>query len=104
MNFLATTFSPMMIASGNAHVRPCSLREIRRRARGARSAVGHENTARLLTELLDHPVGFNRVNLELTQGDNLLVVTPCFRVSEAREFTDAELMASNWRCFSVRIR
>jgi len=68
------------------------------------SAVGHEVTADVLTILLDHKVEFNRMNLSLSAGDNVICVIPSFRASEAREFTQDEIKTAEYRCFHITIR
>jgi len=48
---------------------------------------------------------FNRANLVLNLGDELLVIIPNFRSNEARarEFTQKEILDAGWRVFSVEV-
>ena len=67
------------------------------------SAVGHETTAKILSKLLGIEVPFARVNLTLKAGTRLLVMTPYFRASEAREFTKKEVEDAGFRAFLITI-
>ena len=102
--FLTTTFSPMMLTAGvKAVVEEVSLEAVKSELAGSAwtSAVGHATTAPVLTALLSTEVSFNRVNLALTKGTVVLVVTPNFRADVAREFTFEEVSAAGFRCFRV---
>lgn len=106
MRYLVTAFSPSMLKSGagiEARVREITLTEAVALSNGATSAVGHEVTAQILTALLGRQVAFNRVNLTLSAGDELVVVIPNFRANEAREFTKQEVEAAGFRCFWVEV-
>ena len=61
------------LPSAKLAVRHVELDEARRLAVGARSAVGHEDTAALFADLLDRPVPKNRTTLRLAPGDVALV-------------------------------
>ena len=105
MNYLTTTFSPAMLGKGiNASVREISLVEAKKELGSTNwiSAVGHEITAEILTVLLGCEVEFNRVNLSLAAGDEIICVIPSFRASEAREFTRDEVEAAGYRCFYIK--
>ena len=105
MIFLATTFSPAMLGTRvEASVKEISLAEVKERLGDYVSAVGHEITADILTALLNREVEFNRVNLSLRPGDEIICVIPNFRASEAREFTREEVEAAGYRCFLIKTR
>ena len=102
--FLSTSFSPMMLGKGSgvAKVREIRLREAKQLLKsGFHSVVGHENTARLLTKKFGVNVKFNRETISLGHSCRVVVCTPCFRVDEAREFTDEEIECAEFRFFSV---
>ena len=104
MNYLTTTFSPAMLGKGiNASVREISLIDVKQNldAINWESAVSHEITADILTALLGREVKFNRMNLTLGVGDNVVCVIPSFRASESREFTREEVEAAGYRCFYI---
>ena len=109
MQYLASTFSPMMLAEGSgesdasANVLPCPLSEVVRNAPHLKSIVSHEVTASILSALLQSPVKFNRENVQLLADDLLWVVVPKFRASEAREFTHQEVKNAGFRCFYIRV-
>jgi len=46
---------------------------------------------------------FNRANLVLNLGDELLVIIPNFRSNEAREFTQKEILDAGWRIFNIEV-
>jgi hypothetical protein len=102
--YLACTFSPMMLGkgAGEAKIREIRFREAQQLLKGGFfSVVSHLNTAKLLTKKLGVEVEFNRENVSLTHSCRVVVCTPCFRVDEAREFTDEEIELAEFRFFSV---
>jgi hypothetical protein len=122
MIYLTNTFSPAMVSGENiftgkeiniddaiktlsvygdwdVHSQTCRGINSRRQ----QSAVSHEVTAAVLTGLLSIPVPFNRVNLDLKDGDVVIAVCPNFRASEAREFTRQEVEEAGVRCFRIEI-
>lgn len=107
--FIGTTFSPMMLKSGEALVVEVPLDMIKylitfESQQSYESIVGHEVTARVLSTLLGVEIPFRRVNVELEPTDILLVVTPNFRANEAREFTFEEVANTGYRCFLVTVQ
>jgi hypothetical protein len=101
MKYLATTFSPSMLAPEcEAVVKGADLDEC---PADFESAVGHEVTALILSALLKREVTFNRVNLVLESGDEMFCIIPGFRASEAREFSREEVVSKGFRCFNIRV-
>jgi len=105
MRYLTTTFSPMMLGERvSGYVREISLAQARDILQDSFvSAVGHEVTAEILSALLDRQVEFNRINLVLQPGDEVLCIIPKFRAEQAREFTKEEVEAAGVRCFHVLV-
>jgi len=104
MDFLANTFSPMMLATGAvAIVRECDVCDARMVAPVATSVIPHEVTAAVLSSLLGAQIECRRVNVTLVPGDVMWCVVPAFRASEAREFTRAEVEGAGFRFFFVRV-
>jgi hypothetical protein len=103
--YLTTTFSPMMLGGGVAgYVREITLAQAKKILQDPFvSAVGHEVTAEVLSVLLDRQVEFNRLNLVLKSGDQLICIIPKFRAEQAREFTKDEVEAAGYRCFQVLV-
>ena len=65
-------------------------------------AVGHANTAKILSGKLEIAIPMNRVNITLQKDDVLLCAIPQFRATEgAREFTNEEIAESKFRYFFV---
>jgi hypothetical protein len=100
MQYLANTFSPMMLGEYvAARVAECGLDDI---PDEAESVIGHEVTAAIVGALLCRPVPFRRVNVALQIGDTLYAVIPAFRAGEAREFSHNEVANAGFRCFIVQ--
>jgi len=102
--WLTTTFSPMMLSQGtNAWI--SELQEIpsRERLMLFTSAVGHENTAKILSLKLGVAVNVNRINLTLKPGDLVLAAIPQFRAEQAREFSEEEIEQAEFRYFLIRV-
>jgi len=77
MIYLANSFSLQMLdleKVSTVVVTPLSEQEVKGLlASGFVSAVGHQDTADILTNLLGIHIPFNRINVSLTQGDTLVV-------------------------------
>jgi len=63
----------------------------RRRGREIISAVGHESTAKMLTELLGVEVKANRIMVKLEEGDTALIFQLFTRLPEGRVLNYGEL-------------
>jgi len=66
-----------------------------------KSAVSHENTAKVLSTLLNAKVDFERQNVELGHGSTAWVIVPNFRATESREYTLKEVTKAGFSCFKV---
>ncbi len=55
------------------------------------SAIGHESTARLLSQLLDHPIPANRIAITMTTGDQAVVIRLTQRLPEGKILGNEEL-------------
>lgn len=103
MNYLASTFSPLMLSEGeHCEVVQINLNDVPS-AMGLKSVVSHEITAKILSKILGEPVGFNRINVSLKSGDCLYAIVPNFRASVAREFTQAEILGAGLRVFLITV-
>jgi hypothetical protein len=102
--FVGNTFSPMMLSKGiTAEIREITLEETKVLVNGATSVISHETTAPVVSALLGQEVSFNRANVALNKGDELICVIPNFRANEAREFTFEEVSGAGFRCFHVKV-
>lgn len=54
-------------------IKELSITQARQIIINAQSAVGHVKTAELFSELLECPVAYQRITLELNEGDRLLI-------------------------------
>jgi hypothetical protein len=61
------------VSEGRIHFRRIDLAEARRLAHDAESAVGHDDTARLYSSLLDRVVPCVRETVRLEPGDEALI-------------------------------
>jgi len=67
------------------------------------SAVGHQGTSEILTNLLGITVPTNRVALKLVKGDNLVVFQLLTRLEEGKVLTKEELEALPFKFFLVEV-
>lgn len=77
MRYLTNAFSLQMLETGTAHTvrtAPVTAQEVADALRGGyASAIGHADTARVVSGLLGLEVPANRVNVRLTAADTLYV-------------------------------
>jgi len=71
--------------------------------RGFISAVGHEATAKLLAQLLETPVPFNRVQVYLEPGDEAVCFVLKTRLPEGRVLSEEELRQLKFYFVHARI-
>ena len=55
------------------------------------SAIGHEGTAKLLSQILEHEIPFQRIAISLSEGDCGLIITLAFRPEEGKVYSYEEL-------------
>jgi hypothetical protein len=67
------------------------------------SAIGHESTAKLLSEILGVDIPVNRIQLQLQKGDVLVVVQLLTRLEEGRVLTKEELQKIPHKFFIVEL-
>lgn len=103
MKYLTSTFSPKMIKEGRFEGDPISLQKAMSLAVNAKSFVGHEVTAKILSALLKQSVAFNRADVAAVPGDVIISITPDFRASEAREFSHDEVLQAGFVAFQIFI-
>ncbi len=104
--YLSSTFSPMMLKSGmTAIVEEVPIEEARGilGAQSWESSVGHEVTAKIIGTLFGFHVPFNRSNISIGHGDQLICVIPAFRADVAREFSHQEIVSAGYRAFLVSV-
>ena len=104
MNYLTNTISPLMLQEGLT----LTVSELRGMPAAFRmadytSAISHEATAALLSQKTGEEIPFNRINLRLEAGDEILAICPTFRADCAREFTEEELANCGLRVFVASI-
>jgi len=74
------------------------------------SAIGHESTAKVISQILGTPVPVNRVPIQLGSGDALIVATLYdasgrpFRPPEGKVLTEDELKELKIQFIFVRIK
>lgn len=77
MNYLTNAFSLQMLDLEKVNTivtTPLTEEEVKKiLSKGFVSAVGHQDTAGVLTTLLGVDIPFNRINVTLTPGDSLVV-------------------------------
>jgi hypothetical protein len=103
MRYLAASFSVSMLPQGGS----CIVREISEQVfrelldQPFVSAVGHEVTAKILGQKFGKDIAFNRQNIQLQRGDELLIAVPQFRAEQSREFSEEEIAKAQFRYFLV---
>ena len=87
--------SPVVTGWGVYSWLPISITTAQRLIRDAKeviSAVGHEATAKIMTELLDFPVQVNRVRVTMPEdGDMAIVFRLLDRIPEGKVLSEEEL-------------
>jgi hypothetical protein len=68
------------------------------------SAVGHESTAKLLTQILGFPITVNRIQIKLEKGDILIVFQLLQRLPEGKVLEASELEKIPYQFFLVEVR
>ena len=91
--YLLNALSPSMFnRRSTILIEPIDLETARRRLEnGFISAVGHESTAKLLTNLLGIAVVKNRIAVTLEDGDTAIIVVLGFRPEEGKVYSLEEL-------------
>lgn len=112
MLYVTSAFSLSMIPSEGAviKVRPTSPEDARKLLVTQRweSAVGHEATAKILSEILGVTVPAQRKAIKLQIGDAVLVFQLLQRLPEGKILNEEELRevveSGNWRLFLVEVQ
>lgn len=106
MKYLTNTFSPAMLRGSYVVVTIEQIHdgdELKKLTDGAESAISHEVTAKVLSALLGREIKFNRVNIALEKGDEVIAVIPSFRAQEAREFTEDEVRQAGFKAWRIMV-
>lgn len=104
MKFLTNTFSPLMSPKCKFEGQPVSFEIAKKAAKESHSVVSHEITANIMTALLKMPVPYNRVNIEIVPGDEIVCIVPNFRARVSREFTHKEIVDAGFLCFIIKAK
>jgi len=67
------------------------------------SAVGHQGTSDILTNLLNIEVPMNRIALKLQKGDMLIVFQLLVRLEEGKVLTKEEIEQLPFKFFTVEV-
>ena len=93
--FVSNAFSLSMLTSfpANLIIREVSVEDVMKLLSQSNfvSAVGHQATADVLTKLLNVQIPFNRVQIQLNEGDVLVVFQLLTRLEEGKVLTEDEL-------------
>lgn len=105
--YLANAFSLGMLNTNWAmlYVRELNVEEVKEYLqKGFTSVVGHESTARLLTQLLNIDVAFNRVEIRLNPGDIIIVFQLQTRLPEGAILSEEQLKAIKYKFYMIQVR
>ena len=85
--------SPVITSFGSFDYKPTDVLEIRQLLsyQPFTSAVGHEETATLLTRLLGVTVSFNRITVKQEAGDIFVVIKPKTRLEINKVYSDIDI-------------
>jgi hypothetical protein len=93
--FISNAFSLSMLTSfpANLIVKEVSINDVKEilKRHSFTSAVGHQATADVLSKLLNVQVPFNRIQIQLREGDALIVFQLMTRLEEGKVLTEDEL-------------
>jgi len=93
--FVSNAFSLSMLTSfpANLIVKEVSINDVKEilKRHSFTSAVGHQATADVLTRLLGVQVPFNRIQIQLREGDAVIVFQLMTRLEEGKVLTEDEL-------------
>ena len=65
------------------------------------SAIGHQSTAEILSQLLDIPIPFNRVQIKITPNDKLIVFQLLTRLEEGKILSKEEISNLPFKFFLI---
>jgi hypothetical protein len=68
------------------------------------SAVGHQSTATVLSELLEREIPANRIPITLTPDDILIVFQLLVRLEEGKVLTKEEIKQLKYKFFVIEIK
>lgn len=107
MKYIANAFSLAMISEVPAVIRidEISLEEAKRllSAGDFVSAVGHEATADVVSRLTGVDIKFNRINIKLDKGDQLIVFQLLGRLPEGKILSEEEIKSLPYKFFLVTV-
>ena len=105
--YLASAFSLAMLPTKRSEVEVeevDSLEKVKELARDSVSVVGHESTARFLSQLLSMPIQASRVAITLGEGDEVLVFQLLSRLPEGKILSEQELAQTQFKFYLVRVK
>jgi hypothetical protein len=106
MIYIANAFSLSMIEGEDKEVvlriKEVSKEEVKEIIKeGFVSAVGHQSTAQILSELLDIPIPFNRIQIKLMPNDIIIVFQLLTRLDEGKVLTKEEISSLPFKFFLI---
>jgi len=107
VKYLTAAFSLSMLPSDplmTLTVEEISIERVKEELRDSFiSAVGHPDTAKLLSELLGMNVPANRVAIKLNHGDNVIVFQLLTRLPEGKVLSKEELERLPFKFYKVTL-
>ena len=103
MVYIANAFALSMI-EGDAilRIKEISKEEVKEILKeGFISAIGHQSTAEILSQLLDIPIPFNRVQIKITPNDKLIVFQVLVRLEEGKILSKEEISKLPFKFFLI---
>lgn len=89
--------SPIITSFGTYHYKPITISEAKQILGDSFiSAIGHEATAKLLSNLLELQIPVNRVAITMQTGDKAVVFRILERLPEGKVLSEKELRNLKW--------
>ena len=104
MVYIANAFALSMIEEKEAilRIKEISKEEVKEILKeGFISAIGHQSTAEILSQLLDINIPFNRVQIKITPSDKLIVFQILTRLEEGKILSKEEISKLPFKFFLI---
>lgn len=107
MIYISNAFSINMLkdSSNIIYIEKIPLDEVKARLSKRKfvSAIGHKSTADLLTKILDIEIPFNRVEIKLKKGEEMIAFQIKQRLEEGKILTEEEIKNIPYEFYYVKI-
>ena len=106
-NAFSLNMLPEIVKKCTIHIKEATLEEVKKILNTDLeiiSAVGHQSTATVLSELLEREIPANRIPITLTSDDILIVFQLLVRLEEGKVLTKEEIRQLKYKFFVIEIK